>query len=273
MDNVFDKIISDAASTAKQANAADGDYIGENGLLYCARCNTPKQTRVTIAGRERTFYCLCKCAAEKEDLRRKQDEREERENRRRACFGMRREMYAWTFESADVPYNPVLTTAKEYADTFKKHYDNGGDGLLFFGQIGRGKSFAAACIANKLIDDGYRVKFANASDVVATVSSIRYDRAALLESLNDCHLLIIDDLGADRKSDFARDVIYALVESRYCSGLPVVVTANMTAQEIKYPKDIEMQRIISRLYKMTVPVECDGKDLRREDLRKRLTEK
>ena len=53
---------------------SDIDYVGENGLLYCGKCNTPKQTRVEVFGEVKTPMCLCKCESE----RKEKEEREER---------------------------------------------------------------------------------------------------------------------------------------------------------------------------------------------------
>ena len=67
----FENFINDIANRAAEANAVEtGDYIGDDGLLYCGNCNTPKQCRVELFGKERIVYCLCKCKAEKREAER-----------------------------------------------------------------------------------------------------------------------------------------------------------------------------------------------------------
>ena len=62
----FENFIDKVAAAAEQNNAVEnGDYIGDNGLLYCGKCNTPKQCEVEAFGKKRNVYCICKCKAEK----------------------------------------------------------------------------------------------------------------------------------------------------------------------------------------------------------------
>ena len=63
------RALDQIAMTASQSiMAEEGDYIVD-GLLYCHKCNTPKQCRVEIFGEVRTPMCLCKCEKEKRDIR------------------------------------------------------------------------------------------------------------------------------------------------------------------------------------------------------------
>ncbi len=47
----------------------DGDYMGADGLMYCGKCHTRKQSRVQLFGNERTVNCLCECEAKKRELK------------------------------------------------------------------------------------------------------------------------------------------------------------------------------------------------------------
>ena len=57
----------------------DGDYIGQDGLVYCGKCHTPKQKRLNIPagifgdGGEKIVSCLCKCRVEAENRRKEQE--------------------------------------------------------------------------------------------------------------------------------------------------------------------------------------------------------
>ena len=58
---------------AKEPIKRDGDYIGEDGLLYCGKCHTKKQVRLTLPdGKIITPMCLCKCESEERDRREKE---------------------------------------------------------------------------------------------------------------------------------------------------------------------------------------------------------
>lgn len=56
----------------------DGDYMGADGLMYCGKCHTPKQTRVQLFGSERTVNCLCECGVKKRDKEKENECREKR---------------------------------------------------------------------------------------------------------------------------------------------------------------------------------------------------
>ena len=62
--NIINSIEKKCAESIK---AQEGDDYGEDGLLYCGRCHTKKQTRICVLGEERTPYCLCKCEVEKRE--------------------------------------------------------------------------------------------------------------------------------------------------------------------------------------------------------------
>lgn len=153
MNPIFTKIIDKADA----ATAAPDDYINSaDGLKYCGKCHTPKEAFYPADLQAQGFTkhpVMCKCAAER------------REYERMSYMTMlRSEAFRdmptsdWRFESATVT-TPQLEKAKGYAqnwDEFKK----AGIGLLLFGNVGTGKSYAAGCIANALIDRLESVLFA-----------------------------------------------------------------------------------------------------------------
>ena len=86
-------------------------------------------------------------------------------------------------------------------------------------------------------------------------------------------LLIIDDLAAERNTEYMKEIVTTVIDERYRSGRPLIVTTNMTGQEMKNPADIGTDRILSRLFEMCDPVEVVGIDRRKEKLKKRIKQK
>ena len=256
------------ATASTKIKAEQGDYIVD-GLLYCGKCNTPKQVRVEILGQIREPMCLCKCAVEKRDREEAERQRLEFEKRvkelRRTGFP-ESDMQDWTFANDDKSNEKIFTVARNYADNFKTMRENG-KGLLLFGTVGTGKSFAAACIANALIDKGYPVLMTNFARIANTVQGMFDGKQQYYDSFNQFPLLILDDLFAERKTEYMQEIVYAVIDARYRAGLPLIVTANLTNEEIKHPSDIGTQRILSRLYEMTIPIEVKGNDRRRDKLK------
>jgi len=264
----IENLINSIAERAAAENAAtDGDYT-ENGLLYCGKCRTPKQCEVELFGKKRIVHCICQCKAEK--LKAEEEERKRRERFMR-IQALRQggfpdaEMQKWTFE-ADDGTSEVSKIARNYVDNFDEMKKRG-KGLLLFGNVGTGKTFISACIANALIDKGYPCLVTNFARLVNTVSGMYDGKQDYIDSLNNFDLLVIDDLASERDTEYMGEIVQNIIDSRYRSNLPLIVTTNLTSEELKKPVEIRKQRIYSRLFEMCVPVEVKGKDRRKQKLR------
>lgn len=243
------------------------DYVGEDGLLVCGRCGQPKQKRIELEFREKPLVVNIPCECEK----RAEEEREERERRaaaaekakkaRRECFHDCESYQSCTFESDD-RLNPKRSdVCQRYADTFDK-----GDpyGLLLWGDVGTGKSFMAAAIANRVIDRGYSALVTDIGSIVSLMESSFDDRRKNLDRILRYDLLVIDDLGAQRGSEYMMEHVYSVIDGRYRSGRPMIVTTNFDAEEIRDKRDSERWgRIIDRVLERCFPVEFKGKSRRR----------
>ena len=261
---VFDGIETMAAQSIK---AQEGDYIVD-GLLYCHKCNTPKQCRVELFGRVRTPMCLCRCEVERretEEAERKRIERMQEIAQMRKIGFPESEMHNWTFAADDKTNAKLTGVIKRYADNFDVMKGKG-KGLFLYGSVGTGKSFYAACIVNELIDKGYPCMMTNFSRLVNTIQGMFEGKQEYIDRLNKFDLLVIDDLSAERDTEYMNEIIFTIIDSRYRAGLPLIVTTNLTADEIKNPADIKKQRTYSRLLEMTIPVEVTGTDRRRKKL-------
>ncbi len=149
------------------------DYTGPDGLLYCGNCRTKKQHRVTIFGKERIVPVLCACEAEKRKRELEELEKKERidEIRRakNACIHDKA-LINCTFENDDGSL-PLLASARRYVETWPRRKENN-NGLLLWGDVGTGKSFYAACIANALIEEGVSVMMTNFAKILNRMSGM-----------------------------------------------------------------------------------------------------
>jgi DNA replication protein DnaC len=255
-------------AAAERIRAVEGDYY-EDGLLMCGKCHTKKQTRVTILGVERTPFCICKCEVERrdrEEAERKRIEFEQTVKKLRKAGFPESDMEHWTFANADGSNERIMTAAKNYVANFNE-FRKSGKGLLLFGTVGTGKTYAAACIANAMIDKGYPVLMTNFARIANTVSGMWEGKQEYYDSLNRFPLLILDDLATERNTEYMQEIVFAVIDARCRAVLPLIVTTNLTSEELKHPSDISYQRTFSRLLEMTVPVEVKGKDKRLEKLR------
>lgn len=267
--NIADFVADLERKAAESIKEEVGDYKGEDGLLYCGKCHTKKQTRIIMLGVERTPPCLCKCMIEKREREKEEQARIELEKKvkehRRVGFP-ESEMQHWTFANADGSNDRIMGAAKKYVENFSE-FRKSGKGLLLFGTVGTGKSYASACIANALIDRGIPVLMTNFARIANTVSGMWEGKQEYYDGLNRFPLLILDDLAAERKTEYMSEIVFNVIDARYRAGLPLIVTTNLTSEELKHPSDISYQRTFSRLLEMCIPVKVEGKDKRLEKLK------
>ena len=246
-----------------QKEPGPGQYPGEDGLICCEKCRTPVQCRVTLEGKERIMPCICRC--QKEERERQEQRMKEKEQllyvRRLKAAGIQeRHLQDWTFAAA--AETPGIQMAKRYVENWKKA-EAENLGLLLWGDVGTGKSFLAACIANALLEKGVPVLMTNFSRILNQMGAMYPDgRYRYIASFNRFPLLIIDDLGIERNTGYALEQVYAVVDERYKAGLPLVITTNLTISQLRNPEDVSHARIYSRVLEMCTPVHVPGHDRR-----------
>ena len=248
--------------------AEEGDYIGDDGLLYCHKCNTRKQTEINILGRVRRPPCLCKCASEKlaaEEEERNRIKFEQRVKELRRMGFPESEMQNWTFANDDLTNEKITKAAQRYVENFSE-LRKAGKGLLLYGNTGTGKTYTACEIANALIDKGYPVLVTNFARILNTLQGT-FEKQEYIDGFNNFQLLVIDDLGIERDTAFAKEQVFNIIDSRYRSGLPMIITTNLTMEKIKNPEDIENRRIYDRILERCFPLEADGGSRRRKAVR------
>ena len=243
--------------------ASENEYTGRDGLRYCRKCNEPTQYRIVFMGRERIVPCLCTCG--KEEFEREKLETAERDRlyeiaRMKAAGIQDRHLREWTFAKAED--TPVIRMAQNYVKNWKRVKAEN-LGLLFWGDVGTGKSYAAACIANALLEMRIPVLMTNFSKMLNQMGGLySEERFSYISSLSGFSLLIIDDLGIERSTDYAKEQVYSIIDERYKSGLPVIVTTNLTIEDLRCPLQLADARIYSRILEMCTPVHVAGSDRR-----------
>lgn len=137
-----------------------------------------------------------------------------------------------------------------------------GPSLTLLGPTGTGKTHQAWGVINGLTESGLTLhwEFATAADIYAGMRPRHeVDSEAVFERYADAPLLIVDDLGAAKDSDWTEEVNYRLINHRYDRMLPTLMTSNVPVSELK-PKLGE--RVASRLREMTTRVVLEGPDRR-----------
>lgn len=244
---------------AQQANRAAtreaGDYI-HDGLLFCGNCHTAKQARIPIpSGDVVTVSCLCKCATAARDAqtveRRQREEMDELERLRSAGIVSQRLRNA-TFENADGQNATVLEKLQRYVSKWPEMREKN-IGLLLYGDVGTGKSYGAACIANALIAQRIPAFMSNFSGILNGMGAT-LEKNTYISSLMRYPLLILDDFGVERSTEYSLEQVFNVIDGRYRTGKPLIVTTNLTLADLKSPADTARRRIYDRLLELCVPI-------------------
>lgn len=184
---------------------------------------------------------------------------------RAACFPLP-VMRGWTFE-----VDAVRGHQSEICRRYVEHWQEAREknvGLLLWGDVGTGKSYLAACIANALIEQEVAVCMTGLGEVI----DYGFDgRSDYIRRLCAYPLLILDDFGMERDTKFGLETVCRVIDGRAMSGKPLIITTNLTLNELKKPEETDRARIYDRVLSLTVPIRFEGESLRRKDRQEKLS--
>ncbi|CAM3900798.1 ATP-binding protein [Alicyclobacillus pomorum] len=239
-------------------------------------------TTVKLGDTEYPFGPLvCDCP---EFVRKREEERRQREEQERLEQDRQREAHIealfrrsalperWrtrTFERFEVtPANTgAFATAKAYAEGFDPE---AGKGLLLTGTVGTGKTHLAAAIAMELIGREHTVVFGTVTSLLAQVRSAygddRVSEMDMMRRFTRCNLLIIDDLGKERVSDWVEQTVYEIINTRYERNRSLIITTNMSLAEIRAKYVNVGNAIVDRILEMCQGIRMVGDSWRHKAL-------
>lgn len=264
---VVDEVLKKLEKTTNEEIKAADDYTDDDtGLLMCGQCHTKKQKKISFLGEERIVGCLCRCAVEKLEKEREEYRvKEELLNiQKMKSAGLQdRTFYNYTFDRCHASQENAIY-AKRYVEHFSEMVQTG-QGLLFWGNVGTGKTFLAGCIANALLEQKIPVLMTSFPKILNALGGLySSERNEYLASLNRYTLLVIDDMGIERESQYTIETVYTVIDERYKSGKPFIITTNIQLDVLKSPQDVEHARIYDRIMERCMPVFFGGKNYRSE---------
>lgn len=265
---MFDGVFLGAVAAAEERmqQRREGDYIGEDGILACGACHEPLylDIDVPLIGPRRVPR-MCECDRKREDERisRELMEAEQQRIAELRKIGVTNDKYADMTLARDDGNDPKMRAAIdryiEKRDTMARE----NIGLLFHGATGGGKTFWAASIANALIDHGMSAMVTSLDQLLTAIkANFEEEKARILGQLDKVQFLILDELKFEGMSQYEERKIYEIINSRYLSHRPLIVTTNMTLEEIKHPGTEERQRICDRIIEMCVQVHVNAEGRR-----------
>lgn len=229
-------------------------------IPLCPHCHTPQAIKMVMMGKLRLLPVMCECRkkeVEKLEKAAKDAEFQEvvRSLRKNSLMDER-------FKDSNFK-NVIVTEGNKNALKIARRYCTEAErmlsenqGLMFTGGVGTGKTLIAACMANELINNGY---YAIMTSIVKMLDNgYRNEDEAYINKLNKADFLFIDDFGAERKTDYAYERIYNLIDSRYRVKKPLIITTNLSVPQMTQRIDMQTDRIYDRVLEMCYPVEITG---------------
>lgn len=209
-----------------------------------------------------------------EDLARPCDCREERQRRSRTrgissviprrYVGVSLERPPVSDMARDLETKSAVADVRSYIDEIDSRLSSG-RGLWLFGDTGTGKTTLGMLVSKAALEAGHSVAIYSLPKLLARIRRT-YDAEpggdsylSFFERLTSVDLLHIDDLGAEKRSDWVLEQLYALINERYEAERSVLVTTNLRHEELE---DQIGPRTVSRLNQMCDEIEVFGGDAR-----------
>lgn len=252
-------------------------------IKKCSYCGKEyKKSNIDVTGmsdatKERLEYIPdCNCLHEKFEEQREKERKELEIERKRIVLENKINKYKKisvvdkkfnesTFEKADK--DKIIKLAAKYTKALLEKNDN--FGLMLYGNVGTGKTYASACIANKLMSKGKTVLAISLSQYLSKIRQ-EWDEAEnkLLEAIETCDLLILDDFGIEKSSEWVEEKIFNLVDRRYRAEKSMVITTNLIfdkdPEKCEFMEKLDKKgRIRDRIVEMCFPYFVEGESKRK----------
>jgi DNA replication protein DnaC len=245
----------------------------DEDLKPCSKCGGPTRIIVEVLGKKWNMPLVCECMSKKFKEEEEAFESRGKQSKLKKLIDnslMDKSFELSSFEkwNHEVANEKMFEIAKKYVQNFKKLRAQN-IGLLIHGNPGNGKTFTSACIGNALIKQNIPVICVGVISLLQRIQKTFNNHEkegvnTILTSLDNAELLILDDLGTEKDSDWSKSMIYQIIDSRYRLNKPVIITTNVRLSEIKYRYDI---RTYDRILEMCTPIENEHNSIRTQKAR------
>ena len=170
------------------------------------------------------------------------------------------------------PTDPSQKAAQEYASWFAMNYPAVDRGILFTGPVGIGKTHLAVSILKGLTERGFPTLFYEFGSLLKEIQdsynpNTRTSELGVLSPVLNAEVLVLDELGASKPTDWVRDTMAHIINNRYNDQKATIFTTNYPDERVSDREETLEDRIgvrlRSRLYEMCKTVEMKGSDYRR----------
>jgi DNA replication protein DnaC len=158
----------------------------------------------------------------------------------------------------------VLRQVRDFITDLDRNLDRG-RGFWFYGDVGTGKTSLAMLISSAAIEAGRSVAIYSVPQLLADIKATYEDGSGssylqLFRRLSRVDLLHLDDLGAEKTTEWVLEQLYAIVNERWQEQRSMLVTTNLMDRD-RLREQIG-DRTVSRLSEMCATIPIMGSDLR-----------
>jgi len=249
------------------ANADLSDtFCDDQGVVRCRRCRERRVAFIPAVGRELPVSCCC--WKEKAAAARKAQTILAVDLKARSSPFFSRGYEGFTFEADSWPDSEASRQCRAWVE----HWDEMREanyGILLSGRVGTGKTFYASAVVNALRAHGVSAIICTAANLV-NVAQASWNPLAAIDELDSFELVALDDLGAERGTDFGISVIEGFIDARALSRRPLIVSTNLSAAQMRQPEDLRWARTFDRILALCpYVIVTTGDSLRRAERRDR----
>jgi DNA replication protein DnaC len=260
MDNPIMQVIRDAEMNMHSSN----DDYEKDGLIYCGKCNTPKQVYIEQFKRAMPTPCQCRKEQikEEEELREKINKQSRIKKLRDASLLGERYRDA-SFENTETSHSAEFRVIYDRCKRYCEIADEvDGVGIFLFGTNGTGKSRLTACMGNELMKNYYTVLYTN----FAEISRQMFKSDEFIKQLSKIDFLFIDDFGTERVTKgnddlWLQEAVFDVINKRYIDRKPIIFTSNYSLKELIEDRGIA-KRSVDRIMEMCECMRLDGQSYR-----------
>jgi len=170
--------------------------------------------------------------------------------------------YKYYNETEKMQMEKIVAAAHAFVDNFDTTFSN----LLFFGNVGCGKTFLTNCIAKELLDSGHSVIYLTAHQIFEMLAKITFDKESdesdisfSYDDIYECDLLVIDDLGSELTNSFVISRFFTILNERLQREHSTIISTNLEPQKLV---DTYTERSVSRILGSYNLYPFTGRDIR-----------
>lgn len=262
--------VSDFVNNLADRSVSNADLSNtirdDQGIVRCRKCGERRIAFVPAVGRE--LLVSCRCWETRAVEARKAQAVLTADLKARSSPFFSRGYDRFTFGADIRPDCDASRQCRAFIDHWPEML-SAGFGVLFSGRVGTGKTFFAAATVNALRARGVSAIVCTAANLINVAQASR-NPLAVIDELDSFDLVALDDLGAERGTDYGISLIETFVDARALSKRPLIVTTNLGAAQVRQPEDLRWARTFDRILALCPQIiVTTGESLRKVERRDR----